>query len=258
MKIAVEGIIGSNKTILLNELNTVAQVEITTHADINKPWYNEMVKGANHAVLALQFQHLLNHSHIKTNGNMICKGSIFSVYYVYCAMYYHLKFLSDEEFKLLGDYYKHFLSEIEPINAIIYIKTPVRVAYQRIKDRGFSQEVNIDIKLLHNLNNLYGNVFQELSHLFNIKICRIDGTLPLPKLLKSVRRAIFRITRHPIRYQSSPLDITLRIHTDSYRKAYWELTDRAIDKFRKLEWKFYRQLCNQEEDELIISDSESN
>lgn len=127
-------------------------------------------------------------NHLKYSKDCAVKmmeRSIFSAKYMFIENYYRTKILSETEHNLLNDWYEFILSNF-PIKCdlIVYLKTTPDVALERVRKRGCSEEKDIDLEYLKDLNNLMDELLFNKTNFNHIPIVSLNGDASQECVLK--------------------------------------------------------------------------
>lgn len=194
----IEGNIGAGKSTLLDMLKQDPEYKVTPEP-IEK-WRTEagnLLKKfyENPKTYCFKFQKMAmkTFSFKKCESNTIAERSLYSTYYVFTEIAWRIQHLTYVEYSQLESQFLDTITNQAPMRAIIYIRVPTRIAYERTIARQRDEEVGqITYEYIERLNERHDNVFIFNAHRFPIPIYVLDGTTGVKDLTEQVKGIIQR------------------------------------------------------------------
>lgn len=180
MYICIEGNIGAGKSTVLSILRNLGVITreepIDVWRGVDENLLEKLYEDPKKYSFAFQKLAIETTKIIDGNEPMITERSVYSTFHVFTELAREKLYLNEQQYTELHELYKHTISTQVPIEAIIYIRTPAKTCFERVKIRKRKEEEGkLDLKVLEQLEALHDKVFIGNQHLFKFPIYVLDG-----------------------------------------------------------------------------------
>ncbi len=91
----------------------------------------------------------------KLDGIVVLDRSIYEDAEIFATALHHMRKIDQRDWNTYWDFYQNIIRSIQPPDLMIYLRCPVRILRQRIRERGRSMEQEIPTRYLQRLDQLY-------------------------------------------------------------------------------------------------------
>ena len=163
--IAIEGPIGVGKSTLMRRLaESLGYATLEEKADEN-PFLERFYSNRQHAALATQLFFLFQRAQQLSDlqqSDLFAQGYVADFLFQKDPLFAQLT-LDANELELYQKVYQQLAVDLPPADLVIYLQAPSKVLKDRIQQRGFRFERNIDSHYLEQVNEAYSEYFLHYS-----------------------------------------------------------------------------------------------
>ncbi len=158
--IAVAGNIGAGKSSLLEFLSSTYRVAPFYEPNEANPYLPDFYRDMQRWAFQSQLFFLSNKFRIhqeadKLDGVVVLDRSIYEDAEIFATALHHMGKIDRRDWNTYWDFYQNIIKTIQPPDLMVYLRCPLRVLRQRIRNRGRSMEQDIPLSYLKRLEQLY-------------------------------------------------------------------------------------------------------
>ncbi|MDZ4731294.1 MAG: deoxynucleoside kinase [Xanthomonadales bacterium] len=158
--IAIAGNIGAGKSSMLEFLSSTYQVEPFYEPNEANPYLPDFYADMKRWAFQSQLFFLSNKFRIhqeadKLDGVVVLDRSIYEDAEIFATALQRMRKIDQRDWNTYWDFYQNIIRSIQPPDLLIYLRCPVRILRQRIRNRGRSMEQDIPNSYLQRLDQLY-------------------------------------------------------------------------------------------------------
>ncbi len=185
MKISIEGNIASGKSTLVSRLQQTTRIPVFLEPVNNWTLLDKFYEDQTRWGFTFNTEVLLSMHKWKTNNyNSIYERSPNSCRFVFAQLMFDDGILTKEELVLFDKLFEGYGWDQD---AIIYVRTPPEICYQRMHQRGRECESNVSLEYLQKLDKAHDFMLDLLQKQKpEIKIIEIDGIACADDVYKNV------------------------------------------------------------------------
>jgi len=163
--IAVDGPIGSGKTVVSNMLAKELDAQLVLEPVAKNPFLTEFYKNREKNAFKTQLFFLLNRyqQQLELKQQNLFKGCTVCDYTFAKDLIFANINLSEDEQNLYSTVYNLLDSRLPKPDLVVYLQVSPEVLLKRIKARGISYEKSVDIDYLESLTEAYNDYFFQYS-----------------------------------------------------------------------------------------------
>jgi deoxyadenosine/deoxycytidine kinase len=179
--IAIAGNIGAGKSSMLEFLSSTYQVEPFYEPNEANPYLPDFYADMKRWAFQSQLFFLSNKFRIhqeadKLDGVVVLDRSIYEDAEIFATALHRMRKIDKRDWDTYWGFYQNIIRSIHPPDLMIYLRCPVRILRQRIRNRGRSMEQDMPLSYLQRLDQLYEEWLSRytLSELLVIETSQLD------------------------------------------------------------------------------------
>ena len=158
--IAIAGNIGAGKSSMLEFLSSTYRVAPFYEPNEANPYLPDFYRDMKRWAFQSQLFFLSNKFRIhqeadKLDGIVVLDRSIYEDAEIFATALHRMRKIDQRDWNTYWDFYQNIIRSIQPPDLLIYLRCPVRILRQRIRERGRSMEQEIPNSYLQRLDQLY-------------------------------------------------------------------------------------------------------